>query len=41
MSLKQLGEYLKQLAQTDYTIKTGRTKAPVAMEQFVLQLSNR
>jgi DNA polymerase-3 subunit delta len=41
ISLKQLGEYLKQLAETDYIIKTGRTKAPVAMEQFVLQLSKR
>ena len=38
-SLKQIGQYLQQLAQTDYAIKTGRTKAPVAMEQFILQLS--
>jgi DNA polymerase-3 subunit delta len=38
-SLKQIGRYLQQLAQTDYFIKTGRTTAPVAMEQFVLQLS--
>jgi DNA polymerase-3 subunit delta len=38
-SLNQIGEYLQKLAQTDYTIKTGQTKAPVAMEQFVLQLS--
>jgi DNA polymerase-3 subunit delta len=37
-SLKQIGRYLQQLAQTDYSIKTGRTTAPVAMEQFVLQL---
>jgi DNA polymerase-3 subunit delta len=41
MSLKQIGDYLQQLAETDYSIKTGRTKAPAAMEQFVLQLSNR
>jgi DNA polymerase-3 subunit delta len=41
MSLKQIGKYLQQLAEADYTIKTGQTKAPVAMEQFVLQLSNR
>jgi DNA polymerase III delta subunit len=27
------------LAETDYAIKTGRTKAPVAMEQFVLRLT--
>ncbi len=39
MSFKQIGEYLQQLGETDYAIKTGRTKAPVAMEQFVLQLS--
>jgi DNA polymerase-3 subunit delta len=39
-SLKQIGRYLQELATVDYTIKTGRTKAPVAMEQFVLQLSN-
>ena len=38
-SLKQIGRYLEKLAQTDYTIKTGRTKTTVAMEQFVLQLS--
>ena len=41
MSLKQIGEYLQQLAETDYAIKTGRTKAKVAMEQLVLQLSVR
>jgi DNA polymerase-3 subunit delta len=41
MSLKQIGGYLQQLAEADYTIKTGQTKAPVAMEQFVLQLSAR
>ncbi len=40
-NLKQIGQYLQKLAQTDYTIKTGQTKAPVAMEQFVLQLSSR
>ncbi len=39
MSLEQIGGYLQQLAQTDYAVKTGRTKAPVAMEQFILQLS--
>ncbi|MFH1884976.1 MAG: DNA polymerase III subunit delta [Planctomycetota bacterium] len=39
MDLKQIGEYLQQLAETDYAIKTGRTKAKVAMEQLVLQLS--
>ncbi len=39
ISLKRIGRYLQQLAQTDYSIKTGRTTAPVAMEQFVLQLA--
>jgi DNA polymerase-3 subunit delta len=39
MSLKQIGTCLQHLAETDYAIKTGRTKAPVAMEQFVLQLA--
>jgi DNA polymerase-3 subunit delta len=39
MSLKQIGACLQHLAETDYAIKTGRTKAPVAMEQFVLRLT--
>jgi len=39
MSLKKIGEYLQQLAETDYAIKTGRTKAKVAMEQLVLTLT--
>jgi DNA polymerase-3 subunit delta len=39
MSLKQIGQYLQQLAETDYAIKTGRAKAKVAMEQLVLRLS--
>ena len=38
-SLKQIGQYLQQLAETDYAIKTGHTKAKVAMEQLVLRLS--
>jgi len=38
MSLRQIGDYLRRLGQTDYEIKTGRTKTPVAMEQFVLEL---
>jgi DNA polymerase-3 subunit delta len=37
--LKQIGKYLQQLAETDYAIKTGRTQAPVAMEQMVLSLT--
>jgi len=39
MSLKQIGVCLQHLAETDYAIKTGRTKAPVAMEQLVLRLA--
>ena len=39
MPLEQIGEYLKRIGQTDYAIKTGRTKAPVAMEQLVLELA--
>jgi DNA polymerase-3 subunit delta len=41
LSLKQIGEYLQQLGETDYAIKTGRTKAPVAVEQLVLKLATR
>lgn len=40
MSLEQIGKYLQRLAETDYAIKTGRTKATVAMEQLVLNLSS-
>jgi DNA polymerase-3 subunit delta len=40
MSLKQIGKYLQQLAETDYAIKTGRAKAKVAMEQLVLKLAS-
>ena len=39
MTLRQIGTYLQHLGETDYAIKTGRTKARVAMEQFVLQLA--
>lgn len=41
MSLRQLGEYLRRLGETDYAIKTGQAKAPVAMEQLVLRLADR
>ncbi len=40
ISLKQIGKYLQYLAETDYAIKTGRTQAPVAMEQMVLSLAS-
>ena len=39
LSLKQLGDNLQQLANIDYAIKTGRTKAQVAIEQTVLKLA--
>ncbi len=41
LSLRQIGAYLQQLAETDHAIKTGRTKTPVALEQFVLKLAGR
>jgi len=40
LSLKQLGDNLQQLADMDYAIKTGRTKARVAIEQLVLKLAS-
>jgi DNA polymerase-3 subunit delta len=39
MSLKQIGSILQQLAATDYAIKTGQTKAEVAVEQLVFKLA--
>ncbi len=39
MTLKQLGENLQRLAEIDYAIKTGQTKAKVAIEQLVLKLA--
>ncbi len=39
ISLKQIGQYLQFLAETDYAIKTGRAKAQIEMEQFVLRLT--
>ena len=38
VSLRQIAGYLQQLAEVDFEIKTGRTTAPIAMEQFVLSL---
>jgi DNA polymerase III delta subunit len=40
ISLKKIGQYIQFLAQTDYAIKTGRAKAQIEMEQFVLRLAN-
>ena len=39
MSLRQIGDCIEQLAATDYAIKTGQTKARVAIEQLVLKLA--
>lgn len=39
MTLKQIGAGLQQLAAVDYAIKTGRSQAEVAAEQFVLGLA--
>lgn len=38
LNLRQIGQYLQQLAETDYAIKTGRATAKVAMEELVLRL---
>jgi DNA polymerase-3 subunit delta len=37
MSLQQIGDTLQQLAQIDYAIKTGQTKAQVEIEKLVIQ----
>ena len=39
ISLTQIGATLQQLAEIDYAIKTGQTKATVAIEQLVLKLA--
>ncbi|UCG59845.1 MAG: DNA polymerase III subunit delta [Phycisphaerales bacterium] len=39
MSLERIGANLRRLASIDHAIKTGQTKAQVAMEQFVLRLA--
>jgi DNA polymerase III subunit delta len=39
LSLNQIGDQLKILAQTDYAIKRGQAQPRIAIEQFVLQLS--
>ena len=40
MTLQELGQGLQQLAAIDYKIKTGQTKAHVAVEQVVLNLAS-
>jgi len=39
MSLKQIGSAIQRLAEIDYAIKTGQTKAEVVIEQLVLKLA--
>jgi DNA polymerase-3 subunit delta len=39
MPLKRIGDIMQQLADIDYAVKTGRTKAQVAIEQLVLKLA--
>jgi DNA polymerase III delta subunit len=39
MSLQQIGDTLQQLAQIDYAIKTGQSKAQVEIERLVLKLT--
>jgi len=39
MSLEEIGANIQRLAAIDYAIKTGQTKARIAMEQFVLSLA--
>ena len=41
LSLEQIGRQLQRLTEIDYAIKTGRTRAPVAIEQLVLDLGLR
>lgn len=38
MNLKDIGSMLERLAETDYAIKRGGTKAPVAIEKLVLSI---
>ena len=39
VTLRQIGENLRRLADIDYAIKTGKTKPQTAMEQLVLELA--
>jgi len=41
MSLTKIGGFLQGLGEMDYAIKTGRTKAQVAIERLVLRLADR
>jgi DNA polymerase-3 subunit delta len=40
LSLKQIGDQIQRLAETDYAIKRGQAQPRIAIEQFVLQLAS-
>lgn len=40
MPLKRIGDIMQRLADIDYAVKTGRTKAQIAIEQLVLKLAS-
>ena len=40
LSLKQIGDQIQRLAETDYAIKRGLAQPRIAIEQFVLQLAS-
>ena len=39
LPLKRIGDIMQQLADIDYAVKTGRTKAQIAIEQLVFNLA--
>jgi DNA polymerase III delta subunit len=39
LSLKQIGDQIKQLAETDYAIKKGLAQPRVSIEQMVLKMT--
>ena len=39
LSLKQIGDQIQRLAETDYAIKRGQAQPRIAIEQFILQLA--
>jgi DNA polymerase-3 subunit delta len=40
LSIKQIGDQLKHLAEIDYSIKTGQAQPRIAIEQFVLKMAS-
>jgi DNA polymerase III delta subunit len=39
LTLKQIGDHIKQLAETDYAIKKGLAQPRIAIEQLVLRMA--